>query len=233
MTPDPRRRRLVLLAAAAAVAALAVVTAIVVSSSGDNTGTPHQRGAPLTGVGEVRALLHGIPQSGVTLGRTSAPVRIVEFGDMQCPFCAQASRDEVAKLIRDYVRPGKARLEFRDMAFLGAHSVRAAQVGAAAAVANHLWQYVELFYANQGAENSGYVTDGFLRDVLKGAGLVPAEVLAGTSDDRARRILAQAQQLARRYRIQSTPMFVVVATGGAPRTVDAAGVVDAVARAAR
>jgi protein-disulfide isomerase len=232
MPADARRRRLLLLVAVAVVAIAAVAIAAIVSSSGDDKGTPHEKGAPITGVAEVRTLLRGIPQSGVTLGEAGAPVRIIEFADMQCPFCAQASSDQVATLIRDYVRPGKARIEFRDIAFLGADSTRAAQVGAAAALADHLWQYAEIFYANQGRENSGYVTDGFLRDVLKGAGLIPAEVLAGTNDPRARRTLAEAQQLARRYGVESTPTFVVIPKGGSPTTVDAAGVVGAVADAA-
>ena len=41
---------------------------------------------------------------------------------------------------------------------------------------------MEAFYAAQGAENSGYVTDGFLRDVADAAGADPGKVVDGTSD---------------------------------------------------
>ena len=34
-----------------------------------------------------------------------------------------------------------------------------------------LWSFVETFYANQGEENSGYVTDDFLKGVATAAGV--------------------------------------------------------------
>ena len=50
-----------------------------------------------------------------------------------------------------------------------------------------LWPFLEAFYAAQGAENSGYVTDDFLRDVAKAAGADPDKVLAAADSPPRRR----------------------------------------------
>ncbi len=47
----------------------------------------------------------------------------------------------------------------------------AAKAALAAGEQNRYWNFVELFYRNQGVENSGYVTDDFLENVAKGAGV--------------------------------------------------------------
>ena len=43
--------------------------------------------------------------------------------------------------------------------------------GACRRRAEPFWNYIELFYRNQGEENSGYVTDDFLTEIAKGAGV--------------------------------------------------------------
>jgi protein-disulfide isomerase len=41
----------------------------------------------------------------------------------------------------------------------------------AAGEQNRFWNYLQLFYANQGEENSGYVTDDFLTNIANAAGV--------------------------------------------------------------
>ena len=41
----------------------------------------------------------------------------------------------------------------------------------AAGEQDRFWNFLQLFYLNQGGENSGYVTDGFLTSIAKGAGV--------------------------------------------------------------
>ena len=115
------RKSLYLTAIAVAATAAAILIAVSVTSSRSGSG---QRGAgDPSGVGETAALLRGIPQHGTTLGSPNAPVRLVEYADLQCVYCGAWARDVFPTLVRRYVRTGKVQLEFRGLAFVGNDSL--------------------------------------------------------------------------------------------------------------
>ncbi len=202
-----RLRRLTILAVVVALASAAVAIAIVASSSGDDAG-------PATPA-EASALFAGIPQDGVTLGDPDAPVALEEFADLQCPFCAQHAQEVLPTLIDEYVRSGQVRLVYRNLAFLGPDSETGATFVAAAAAQDKLWPVVERFYANQGAENSGYVTDAFLDDIAAGVPGLDRDRLEGDRDGAAvDRQLAEARDRASAMAVDSTPSFVVTDRAG-------------------
>ncbi len=157
------------------------------------------------------------------LGDPKAKVTVTEFLDLQCPICAEASKQTLPTLINDYVRTGKVKLEARTLHFLGPDSDRAARAAAAAQEQGKLWPFVEAFYAAQGAENSGYVTDDFLRDVANAAGLDADKVVDGGSDAGMTRADAEAAKLG----VNSTPTFTVTKDG--KTKVIGSGVLDAAA----
>jgi len=209
-----RRRRLGMLGGAAALAAILVAVAAIVSSGG--------AAAPkIKPVGS--SPLAGIPERNGVLGDPDAKVTVTEFLDLQCPICAEASEQTLPTLINDYVRTGKVKLEARTLHFLGPDSSRAARAAAAAQQQGKLWRFVEAFYAAQGPENSGYVTDDFLRDVAAAAGADPDKVVDGTSD----RGMARADREAAKLGVNSTPTFTVTKSG--KTTVIGSGVLDAAA----
>jgi protein-disulfide isomerase len=209
-----RRRRLWQLGAAAGLALVAVVVAVAVSSS---SGTP-KAPAPAKST-----LFAGIPEHDGVLGDPKAPVTVTEFLDLQCPICAEASKTTLPTLVNDYVRTGKVKLQARTLHFIGADSSRAARAAAGAQAQGKLWPFVEAFYAAQGQENSGYVTDSFLRSVATAAGADPAKVVAAGSDAGMTKADAEANQL----RVNSTPTFAVTKNG--KTTVIGSGVLDAAA----
>src|SRR5207248_5606750 len=129
-------------------------------------------------------LLDGIPQRGLDLGDPDAPVTLVEYADLQCPYCAYWSRTTFPVLVRDYVRPGKVKLVFRGLAFLGPDSREALQVALAASAQNRLWDMVERLYAVQGPENSGWVDERLLRAIGESVpGLDVERMLAESSSE--------------------------------------------------
>lgn len=209
-----RNRRLWQLGAALLIAAVAVVTLVALSAS-SNKRASVRAGAPVPGAAQTAALLDGIPESGITLGDPRAPVTFVEFADLQCPFCRQYTEELLPALVARYVRTGKAKMEFRNLDFIGSDSERAALLAAAIGRQDRLWPFVDLFYANQQEENSGYVTDSFLRSVAGAVrGVDVPRAVADAQDPAARASVADASALAARLGIKSTPSFLVGRSGG-------------------
>ena len=209
------RRRLWQLGGAVAVAVV-VVVAIVLATSG-GSGTPKLRaGEKVPGQKATAALLAGIPQKGIVLGDPKAPVTMVEFADLQCPFCRDYTTTVMPSLIASYVRTGKVKMEFRNVSFIGTDSLRAAQMAAAAGTQNRLWPYIDLFYANQQTENSGYVTDAFLRKIGGGvAGLDVSRAMSDRGTASVQRELTDAQTLWQDNGFTGTPSFLLGRTGSA------------------
>jgi protein-disulfide isomerase len=117
-------------------------------------------------------------------------------------------------VVKKYVRTGKAKMELRYLTFIGPDSVKAASVLAGASQQNKLWESSDLFYRNQGEENSGYVTDEFLTKVLTGAGADADKAIAAAGSPAAAQQLAEAKTLASKYAVEATPTILVGPTGG-------------------
>ena len=137
---------------------------------------------------------------------------LVEFADLQCPFCAQYHQNVFPALLDRYVRTGKVRLQLRLLRFIGSDSDRLARVAVAAAAQNRMWQFVGLAYDRQGRENSGYATDDFINRLARDAGLTSPD--AGAA---AERQVQGNERLAKTAGINSTPSFLIGRTGGTLR----------------
>lgn len=143
---------------------------------------------------------------------------MVEFADLQCPYCDEFATQALPSLITHYVRPGKVSIEFRNLSFIGPDSVRAGLTAAGAEQQNKLWNFVELMYLNQGEENSGYVTDAYLHRLLAAVpGLNAARAEQTSQSPEAAAVLAAANATARADGIDGTPSFLVGPAGGALR----------------
>jgi protein-disulfide isomerase len=207
-----RRTRLWRLLAAVGVAAVVVAVAAIASSSGDKPAAS-QSSAPIT------ALFRGIPEKNGVLGDPNAPVTVTEYVDLQCPVCAAASRETIPTVLRDYIRTGKAKLEARTLHFIGPDSERAARVAAGAERQGKLWPFLEAFYAAQGQENSGYVTDDVLRSVSAAAGVDAGAALAAADSAAAQDAIGRANSDAQARGIDQTPTFTIARGDGKPRAL--------------
>ena len=207
---EKRGKRLKLLYIALGIAAFIVLIGVLISTCG---GEAEQKAggddAPIIGAGAVQQRFAGIPQEGFALGDADAPVRLVEFADLQCPVCKEAMETSMTQIIDSYVKPGRVRLEFRNFAILGLDSEKAARAAQYAASQGKAWQFIDLFYINQGEEGSGYVTDEFIRKIAAGVdGLDPeATVRAanGTEDES----IAEARTEAQKFGIDQTPSYLI------------------------
>jgi protein-disulfide isomerase len=166
---DARRQRLLQLSAGGVFLAIIVVVVVIIvvsSGSGDSGGKPSK-----SEQGEVGKLLTGIPQSGMTLGEPNAPVKIFEYGDLQCPFCKANAEEVTPPVIEDEIRKGEANITFRNFIIIGPESIPAGEAALAAGAQSKAWNFIELFYRNQGEENSGYVTERFIESIGESAGI--------------------------------------------------------------
>ena len=195
--------------------AILVAVAIGVSSSDEGTGT--QTGPP-EGVAEVNALYRGIPQGGPQLGKPDAPVGLVEFADLQCPPCADYSRDVMPAVVERYVRPGRVKVGYRTLAFIGEDSDEAARMAAAAGMQGKLFQFVDLVYRNQGPENEGWVDDEYLRRIGLAARLDVQEAFDARGGLEVTGALDGAKAEAEQAGIAGTPT-VLIFKPGSPKPV--------------
>jgi protein-disulfide isomerase len=224
------RRTLLLVVGAAALLAAALIAVSVVGGGDDEetgaTTTQTATSGTTTGAGpeidtSSLATIRGVPQSGLVLGRSNAPATIVEYADLQCPFCAEFSKESLPSLIDEWVRPGKARIDFRGLHFLGPDSEKALRFVLAAAERNKAWGAIELLYANQGEENSGWVTDGLLRAVARALELDSDAMVAASTSTRYDTAIDGMSQEAQADQVSATPFFFVARRGGTPVEVGA------------
>jgi protein-disulfide isomerase len=199
--------------AIAAAVAVAIAVGVILASTGgsDETGD----GATLPNAAEAVAIFSGIPQQGPRLGRAEAPVTILEFVDLQCPFCRELVIEAVPTLIQRHIRPGRARLEVRGLAFLGPDSERGMRASLAAGRQNQMFELMELLYYNQGAENSGWLSQELIEAAARSVpGLDEARVLEEMDSPAVSRLLEGHAGEAERRDVTGTPTIFVGPTGG-------------------
>jgi protein-disulfide isomerase len=163
------------------------------------------------------------------LGNASAPVTLIEYGDYQCPFCAQFFGQTETQIIQNYVNTGKVKMVFRDFAFLGPESTAAANAAQCAEDQNKLWLYHDALYtAKLGDESKGGdEDDGFYNtaEFLKLAQQVGLNIPTFTScinNSTDANIVAQEKANGATAGVNSTPSFFIngqMLTGAQPYSV--------------
>jgi protein-disulfide isomerase len=207
-----RKRRNILLASLVAVAVVAVAV-VLLAGGGDDDKTASNTGGKVAGLAETKELLDGIPQQGATLGKKDAPVTLVEFADLQCPFCREFALSTYPVIVNDYVREGKVRIEFRTLTFIGPDSEKGARAAAAAGEQDREAEFTQLWYFNQGPENSGYATQEFIDKLWKAAGVDVAQAKKFLDSQKSLEPVDAAQRDAEKFGVVSTPTFLIGETG--------------------
>jgi protein-disulfide isomerase len=203
-----RRQRLIRLGSAAAFIVVAVVAVLIVIATSDSGGGDPSN---VQDVSEVNELLDGIPQNGMVLGDLTAQTTLFEFGDLQCPVCKQYSEEVLPQVIENQVRDGETKISFNNYTIIGPESTPAGAAAIAAGEQGRGWSFIELFYRNQGAENSGYVTDKFLTAIAKKAGV--RNIAKWNSERKGKRAIEQVESTrieAEEMSITGTPTFGVL-----------------------
>jgi protein-disulfide isomerase len=214
-TSVARKRRIQYLIIGAFAAVAVIVALIVISQSGgdDNGGG----GSPsnVQGAQQVNSELSGVSQSAAVMGDSGAPVTVIEFGDPQCSSCKFFSERVAPELISSEVKPGNVKYEFRPYLIIGPDSKPAMKAALAAGEQNRFWNYLQLFYLNQGGENSGYVTDDFLTAIATGAGVPDIDKWnTDRNDPKWDAVIQQGSSQAESLGFNGTPSILVEGPNG-------------------
>ena len=216
----------VLIGAAAAIGAIAVVVVLILVFTGGGSSTP--KGVPtvgsiaagLPGAPEVDRYFKGIPQKGLTLGSPFAKVTMIEYVDLQCPFCQQFDTQVFPDIVQKYVRTGKVKVEVRILDFIGGDSSRGRKAMIAAGNQNKAFNFAEILYFNQGTENTGWLDDAM---VASAAASIPGLHVPTLLSDRDSAAVAKTASgfdaAAVADKVSSTPTLLVGRVGAKPKAV--------------
>ncbi|MEX0788462.1 MAG: DsbA family protein [Anaerolineales bacterium] len=144
-----------------------------------------------------------------TLGDPSAPVRVEEFADFQCPFCRRFVEEIEPRLILEYVEPGVVFFVYRQFPVLGAPSVRAAEASLCARDQGAFWAYHDVLYLNQDETNPQAFSDSRLLEFANGISLDSGAFSTCVDQRRFAGEVQADAQAALSAGLNATPSFII------------------------
>lgn len=82
----------------------------------------------------------------LTKGDENAPVKIVEYADILCPYCAKANEEIIPQIQSNYIDEKQVHYEVRLVAMISPDSQRAGEGAYCAAEQNKFWDYLDTAY---------------------------------------------------------------------------------------
>lgn len=222
--------------------AVGALAAIAYGSTSSNTpAAPSAPSAAISATGSTGkaqppqpGLARRLPGDPLALGKTNAPVVLIEWAEFQCPFCGRFARDTQPALIDKYVRSGTLRIEWRDFPYLGPESTTAALAARAAAAQGKFWPYHDALFAHQFPPNSGHLTDAYLVGIAKTLGLNIARFQVDMNSPATKQAVEKDFLQGQNLGVTGTPSFLVNSTpivGAQPLSVFENAIEQAAAQA--
>lgn len=219
-----RRTRLTRLGIVVAVVVAAIVVILIATGGGSKKGIPKTAQAKNQTATEVTALVGGIPQTGNVLGNPKAPVTLAYFGDLECPICREFTLGALPTILQKWVRSGKLKIEYRalETATHEPEVFKTQQVAAlAAGKQDKMWYFLDLFYHEQGEEDTGYVTESYLQALAQQVpGLNLAEWTSDRNDPALAAEVTSDAEAANAAGFTGTPSFQLGKSGGTLHTLE-------------
>lgn len=144
------------------------------------------------------------------VGDPNAPVKLEEYSDFQCPYCARFSEDTEQAVLDAYVSTGKVYFTYHSVGeFIGPESARSAEAAYCAGDQGKFWEYHDYIMGNQRGENAGWFSDRRLSAFAEALSLDKAAFSSCINGGKYRDMVRQELFTARDLGIQSTPTFVI------------------------
>ena len=147
----------------------------------------------------------------ISLGKADAPVTIVEFNDLQCPFCNRFQTTAFADIKKNYIDTGRVRFIHRDMPLEELHpqAIRAARAARCAGDQGKFWKVLDSVITHQAS-----MSPQSIDQMAKDAGV---DELAYRSCIESNAHLEEVQSnaaSARELGLSGTPSFVIGRVNG-------------------
>jgi len=139
------------------------------------------------------------------LGSADAPVMIIEFTDLQCPYCARFARDTWPQLRERYVDTGKVRFATRDLPLpFHQFALPAAVAARCAGQQGTFWEYREALF-----RDPSLLGQGRYAELAGKLGLDTTRFETCRADPTVAQAVRADATLAASSGISSTPSFVI------------------------
>lgn len=148
---------------------------------------------------------------GVEQGDPDAPVKLYEFSDYQCPWCARFALDIKPLLTVSYIETGKVLYVYYDFPLIQIHkhSFLAARAARCAADQGKYWEYHDRLFAEQARWSAqGSVTDDFV-GYATAEGLDRQAFEQCLKSDRHADVVTANLRLAEQLGVQGTPTLYI------------------------
>ena len=146
---------------------------------------------------------------GRSLGEATAPVKLDEWEDFQCPYCDMYTEQIEPHLISQYVTTGKLEITYHDFSFIGSASDAAAVAARCAGEQGQFWAYMEYLFTNQGTENGGWANRSLFDSIAKRLGLDQAKFDQCLGDPSVLNAVRAETNQGRSLGIQGTPTLFI------------------------
>src|SRR5437899_1430115 len=202
--------------ACAVVFIIVVVTAIIIGSLVLSPYAQVNALAQQQNNNNNRLSFHNLIQLGSPLlGRATAPITIVEFGDFQCDRCARFAKYTEPQINQTYIQTGKVNLVFKYFPNYGPDSTPAAMAAQCVNDQGKFWSYYDILFKNQGPPNFGWASKDNLKKFASQIPGIDMQKFNSCLDGQKYMSLVQSDlALANSLGLQGTPSFVIEKTDG-------------------
>jgi protein-disulfide isomerase len=157
-----------------------------------------------------------VPAEGRKCGQDSAPVKMVEISDYQCPFCKRFVDLTEPQVESEYIQKGLVQLEFHNFAITAGNAppdeneaTLAAEAAECANDQGRFWDYHYKLYAEQAGENQGAFLPDRLKQFASDLGLDREEFDACLDSHKHIALVQEERQQAADAGARGTPSFLI------------------------
>ncbi|MGA2648908.1 MAG: thioredoxin domain-containing protein [Terracidiphilus sp.] len=150
-------------------------------------------------------------------GEATAQVAIIEYGDIECPFCRHFKQSVYPQIFDEYIKTGKARFYYRDMPLpFHEHAMPAARAEHCAGEQGKFWEMHDALFTEKPGEigpgpggRDRVLSQEAIDERAGGLGMDAAKLDACMASTRFADLIQHNTEEAAKMNIEGTPTFLI------------------------